>query len=99
MAEGHGLDLGSIYGMQVGKTVSRNDAALDPLVAMAGQQNARLTSLERGLAANTIELGELRQTVANYHASVVGNGITTSALEARVQRVESHPDLPPFVHG
>ena len=99
MAEGYGLDPGSIYGMLVGKTVSRHDAARDRLVAMAEQQNARLTSLEKGLAANTTELGELRQTVATYHASVGGNGITTSELEARVQRVEGHPDLPPFVHG
>ena len=45
------------------------------------------------------EFVDLRQTVAAYHASVVGHGILTSELDMRMGRVEQHLTLPPFVHG
>ena len=41
----------------------------------------------------------LRQTVVQYHSSVVGHGFLISDLEARVRRVERHLELPPLVDG
>ena len=37
----------------------------------------------------------LRQTLTEYHASVLGHGILISELDARLRRVEQHLDLPP----
>ena len=37
----------------------------------------------------------LRQTLTEYHSSVMGHGILISQLEDRVRRIEHHLDLPP----
>ena len=74
--------------------------ALDQRVAALDQRFAALEHrVERGFAAMKADTEEIRQTVAGYHASVVGHGIATSELEGRMRRVETHLDLPPFVHG
>jgi hypothetical protein len=36
-----------------------------------------------------------RQTLTQYHASVMGHGILFSELEHRVRRIEEHLHLPP----
>lgn len=38
----------------------------------------------------------LRQTVTQYHASVMGRGILISELDHRVRRIEEHLNLPPL---
>lgn len=37
----------------------------------------------------------LRQTLTEYHASVLGHGVMISDLEDRVRRIERHLNLPP----
>jgi ABC-type transporter Mla subunit MlaD len=37
----------------------------------------------------------LRQTLTEYHSSVIGHGILISHLEDRVRRIEHHLNLPP----
>ena len=79
MAEGNGIDLGSIYGLlvEVAKTVSRHDALLAhqgaQLKAMAANMATKTDLAE--LAANMAtkaDLTDLRQTVTAYHSSVLG---------------------------
>ncbi|MEJ0015774.1 MAG: hypothetical protein WDN25_04260 [Acetobacteraceae bacterium] len=54
-----------------------------------------LTLHDQGRRLGDIESGQvsLRQTVAHYHASVMGHGILISELDHRVQRIENHLGL------
>lgn len=40
-------------------------------------------------------ISQVLQTVAEYHASVLGHGVLISELEERVRRIEEHLQLPP----
>jgi len=68
---------------------------------------AEINSLRADVASDLLAMekrtGEriegLRQTVVQYHSSVVGHGFLISDLEARVRRVERHLELPPLVGG
>ena len=113
MAEGNGIDLGSIYGLllEVAKTVSRHDAALLSLQDGMQQLRAELkndigslrSELKTEIAALRAEtradFATLRQTITQYHSAVVGHGILISDLEDRVRRIETHLDLPAHVSG
>ena len=58
-------------------------------VAQAVNRHSRqLDDLEHGQAT-------LRQTLTQYHASVMGHDILFSELEHRVRRIEEHLNLPP----
>jgi hypothetical protein len=52
---------------------------------------------EHGRKLDDLEHGQvtLRQTLTQYHASVMGHGILFSELEHRVRRIEEHLNLPP----
>jgi hypothetical protein len=66
----------------------RADEASD-LVAMQARSDAEHKA--------TRELIDgLRRQVFEYHSSVIGHGMLTSELEARVRRMEKHLDLPPI---
>jgi hypothetical protein len=67
----------------------RADVASDMLT----QQN-QILALQKQTGE---QIEGLRQTVVQYHSSVVGHGFLISDLEARVRRVERHLDLPPLV--
>ncbi|MEW5726540.1 MAG: DUF1515 family protein [Pseudomonadota bacterium] len=41
------------------------------------------------------DVASLRQTLTEYHASVLGHGVMISDLEDRVRRIERHLNLPP----
>ena len=41
------------------------------------------------------DIADLRHTLTQYHASVLGHGILISELERRVLRIEDHLHLPP----
>jgi hypothetical protein len=49
----------------------------------------------RQLADLTHGQTTLRQTLTEYHSSVIGHGILFSQLEDRVRRIEHHLNLPP----
>jgi hypothetical protein len=52
---------------------------------------------EHGRKLDDLEHGQVtvRQTLTQYHASVMGHGILFSELEHRVRRIEEHLNLPP----
>ena len=68
---------------------------------------AEINSLRADVASDMLthqkQTGEriegLRQTVVQYHSSVVGHGFLISDLEGRVRRVERHLELPPLMDG
>ena len=66
------------------------------MLAMEKRTSDKIFALQK----QTSEQSEgLRQTVVQYHSSVVGHGFLISDLEARVRRVERHLELPPLVDG
>ncbi len=88
--------------------VAKMDAKLDETRAeFKAELRAKINSLRADVASDMLKLqkqtGEqiegLRQTVVQYHSSVVGHGFLISDLEARVRRVERHLELPPLVDG
>ena len=52
--------------------------------------------VKRHLASVKQDVASVRQEVALYHSSVMGHGIALSELQARLQRVEEHLNLPPL---
>ena len=109
MTEGNGIDLGSIYGLlvEVAKTVSRHDAALlslqDGLQQLRAEVKSEIGTLRNEFASfrneTRAEFTTLRQTITQYHSSVIGHGILISNLEERVRRIENHLDLPAHISG
>jgi hypothetical protein len=73
----------------------RADVASDMLV-LRKETGEQIAALQK-YTSERIE--GLRQTVVQYHSSVVGHGFLISDLEARVRRVERHLELPPLVDG
>lgn len=53
---------------------------------------AELAAVKADLKA---DIASLRQTLTEYHASVLGHGVLISDLEDRVRRIERHLNLPP----
>src|ERR1700733_5467858 len=80
------------------------DVKLDQTKA---ELTAEINSLRADVASDMMAMEKrtteriegLRQTVVQYHSSVVGHGFLISDLEARVRRVERHLELPPLVDG
>ena len=79
--------------------------------AMRAEQRSDVHSLRADVAADLLTMearqaGEhkqtreqivgLRRALVEYHTSVIGHGVLISELEARLRRVEGHPDLPPL---
>jgi uncharacterized coiled-coil protein SlyX len=62
---------------------------LSQVARTVNEHTHRLVNLEHGQAT-------LRQTLTEYHASVMGHGILISQLEDRVRRIEQHLDLSPL---
>ena len=68
---------------------------------------AEINSLRADVASDMLAMEKrtteriegLRQTVVQYHSSVVGHGFLISDLEGRVRRVERHLELPPLMDG
>jgi hypothetical protein len=88
--------------------VAKLDAKLDAKVDEAkAELRAEINSLRADVASDMLAMEKrtseriegLRQTVVQYHSSVVGHGFLISELEARVRRVERHLELPPLVDG
>jgi hypothetical protein len=80
---GNGADIAAVYQLlsQVAQTVNAHTLLLH----------------EHGRKLNDLEYGQtsLRQTLTQYHASVMGHGILFSELEQRVRRIEEHLNLSP----
>jgi hypothetical protein len=75
---------------------------LNELSSVVNQHTRTLGDHTRVLNDHTHRLDDLshgqttlRQTLTEYHSSVIGHGILISQLEDRVRRIEHHLDLPP----
>jgi len=55
----------------------------------------RCNRRDRQFAEVRSDVADLRHTLTQYHASVLGHGILISDLERRVLRIEEHLHLPP----
>lgn len=77
---GNGADVAAVYQL------------LSQVAQTVMEHSRKLDRLDNRLEDG---LASLRQTVTQYHASVMGHGILISELEHRVRRIEEHLDLPP----
>jgi len=60
---------------------------LSQVARTVGEHTRKLDRLEDGMAT-------LRETLTQYHSSVIGHGILISELDHRLRRVEEHLNLP-----
>ncbi|HEV8679098.1 MAG TPA: hypothetical protein VGQ90_06960 [Stellaceae bacterium] len=84
MQSGNGIDLAAVYQLltEVAQTVRNHSAQFERV-------DARLDDIDAGLR-------ELRLTLYQYHEAVVGQGISLTRLDERVQRIEAHLGLDPL---
>jgi hypothetical protein len=75
------------------------------MVKLDAKLTTEINSLRADVASDMLAMEKrtteriegLRQTVVQYHSSVVGHGFLISELEGRVRRVERHLELPPLM--
>jgi hypothetical protein len=75
------------------------------MAELKAELKAEINSLRADVASDMLAMEKrtteriegLRQTVVQYHSSVVGHGFLISELEGRVRRVERHLELPPLM--
>jgi hypothetical protein len=86
---GNGVDIAAVYQLlsQVAQTVNEHTRVLNEHTLLLHEHGRKLDDLEHGQVT-------LRQTLTQYHASVMGHGILFSELEHRVRRIEEHLNLP-----
>jgi len=87
---GNGIDIAAVYQLlrEVADTVIGHDGRFNVI-------DRRLDAMDRRIDDLTSQVSGLRQTVIEYHASVLGHGILISELEQRLRRVGQHLNLPP----
>jgi hypothetical protein len=87
---GNGVDIAAVYQLlsQVAQTVNEHTRVLNEHTLLLHEHGRKLDDLEHGQVT-------VRQTLTQYHASVMGHGILFSELEHRVRRIEEHLNLPP----
>jgi hypothetical protein len=87
---GNGVDIAAVYQLlsQVAQTVNEHTRVLNEHTLLLHEHGRKLDELEHGQVT-------VRQTLTQYHASVMGHGILFSELEHRVRRIEEHLNLPP----
>jgi hypothetical protein len=90
MSGGNGVDIAAVYQLlsQVARTVTDHSRQLSDLTRDVKDLTRGVNELHDGQAT-------LRQTLTEYHSSVIGHGILIGQLEDRVRRIEQHLNLPP----
>jgi hypothetical protein len=68
-------------------------AGLNEVRGGLNEVRGAVNMLDRRVNDLSGEVKTLRQTVIEYHSSVLGHGILISDLDARLRRVEQHLDL------
>jgi hypothetical protein len=83
MSGGNGIDIAAVYQLlsQVARTVNDYTRDLSNLTQDVKDLTRGVNGLHDGQAT-------LRQTLTEYHSSVIGHGILISQLEDRVRRIE-----------
>jgi hypothetical protein len=94
---GNGIDIAAAYQLlsEVARTVTDHTHQLAELKRDVGGLTRDVNSLARDVKDLTYGQTTLRQTLTEYHSSVIGHGIPISHLEDRVRRIECHLNLPP----
>ena len=85
---GNGVDIAAVYQLlrEVANTVVSHDERFRDLRAeMATLRGLMCDGLRKEVRS---DIASLRQTLTEYHASVLGHGILISELERRVLRIE-----------
>jgi len=111
MSGGNGVDIAAVYQLlsQVARTVSDHTSILNDHTRVLNDHTHQLAELKCDVGGLTREVNSLtrdvkdlahgqttlRQTLTEYHSSVIGHGILISHLEDRVRRIEHHLNLPP----
>ena len=95
MSERNGPDIGAVYQLltEVAQRVAEHGRRFDQLTHRVDQLAAEIARLRTEFAA---DIAGLRQTIADYHHSVVGHGMLLSGLEGRMLRVEQHLRFEPI---
>ena len=83
MSGGNDIDIAAVYQLlsQVARTVNDYTRDLSNLTQDVKDLTRGVNDLHDGQAT-------LRQTLTEYHSSVIGHGILISQLEDRVRRIE-----------
>ena len=83
MSGGNGIDIAAVYQLlsQVARTVNDYTRDLSNLTQDVKDLTRGVNDLHDGQAT-------LRQTLTEYHSSVIGHGILISQFEDRVRRIE-----------
>ena len=91
---GDGVDIAAVYQLlrEVANRVIAHDDRFNEIRTEMATLRQDFVGLRRDLHS---EIAALRQTVTEYHSSVLGHGILISELERRVLRIEEHLHLPP----
>jgi chromosome segregation ATPase len=97
MSGGNGVDIAAVYQLlsQVAQTVLGHSRQLDDLTRDVHDLKRDVHDLKRDVKVLGDGQATLRQTLTEYHSSVIGHGILISQLEDRVRRIEHHLNLPP----
>jgi hypothetical protein len=111
MSGGSGIDIAAVYQLlsQVARTVRDHTSILNDHTRVLNDHTHQLAELKRDVGGLTRDVNNLtrdvkdltygqttlRQTLTEYHSSVIGHGILISHLEDRVRRIEHHLNLPP----
>lgn len=90
MSGGNGIDIAAVYQLltHVAQTVDQHTRVLNDHTRQLADLTCGMNDLAHGQAS-------MRQSLTEYHASVIGHGILISQLEDRVRRIEQHLNLPP----
>ena len=93
---GNGVDIAAVYLLlrEVADTVLRHDKRVDAVDSRFDAMDRKFEALERDVGDLQSQVSGLRQTVIEYHASVLGHGILISEPKQRLCPVEQHLNLP-----
>jgi hypothetical protein len=94
---GNGVDIAAVYLLlrEVADTVLRHDKRFDAVDRRFDVMDRKFEASERDVGDLRSQVSGLRQTVIEYHASVLGHGSLISEPEQRLWPVEQHLNLPP----
>ncbi|MFD2262495.1 hypothetical protein ACFSM5_06310 [Lacibacterium aquatile] len=89
------VDIGAIYQLlgTVAATQREQGEMLKTHSLMLNSLSSDMSGVHRDLAQVKKDVAGLRQTVTEYHASVLGHGVHIEDLNDRLRRVERHLGL------
>ena len=95
---GNGVDIGHLAVMLESVIAAQERMRVEVHAGLNEVRNEvriGLAAVNRRVDDLTDQVSSLRQTVTDYHGSVMGHGMLITELDSRLTRVEHHLDLPP----